>query len=151
MNENTAYADNEMVASFIESNSFYEQNIPDITTPLLHSPEETEIKLNRNNDHNSYYPKFLTLIGLFYILPSLQFVFFQSKEEGIFCYYNYKCFHNLDFIPAFNAIISNALYIIWYNFLIAVKVTDNLKYRCKVFGFEKNALPILLYRNITNI
>ena len=32
MNENTAYADNDMVASFIESNSFYEQNIPDITT-----------------------------------------------------------------------------------------------------------------------
>lgn len=124
MTENIEYADNDMVASFIEeTGSIYG---PDMRTPLLYSPDqEQEIKLNRNNEHNSYYPKFLTLIGLFYILPSLQFVFFQSRDEGIFCYYNYKCYHSLDFIPAFNAIISNILYIIYgVIFLIIVKLTD---------------------------
>ena len=97
-----------------------------IRTPLLYSPDqESDIKTNRNNEHNSYYPKFITLIGLFYILPSLQFVFFQSQEDAIFCYYNYKCYHQLDFIPAFNAIISNILYIIYgIIFLIVVKLTD---------------------------
>tara|TARA_B100001093_G_C26759379_1_gene984959 strand:- start:3 stop:1241 length:1239 start_codon:yes stop_codon:yes gene_type:complete len=108
----------EMIASFIEETE-------SMRTPLLYSPEEHEIKTNRNNEHNSYYPKFLTLIGLFYILPSLQFVFFQSQDNGIFCYYNYKCLHNLDFIPAFNAIISNALYILYgIIFLIVVKIND---------------------------
>ena len=97
-----------------------------IRTPLLYSPDqESDIKTNRNNEHNSYYPKFITLIGLFYILPSLQFVFFQSQEDAIFCYYNYKCYHQLDFIPAFNAIISNILYIIYgIIFLVVVKLTD---------------------------
>jgi hypothetical protein len=103
--------------------SLYNSNI---RTPLLYSPDqESDIKTNRNNEHNSYYPKFITLIGLFYILPSLQFVFFQSQEDAIFCYYNYKCYHQLDFIPAFNAIISNILYIIYgIIFLIVVKLTD---------------------------
>ena len=32
-----------------------------------------------NKNDVSYYYKFLILIGIFYILPSLEFVFFQSK------------------------------------------------------------------------
>jgi hypothetical protein len=84
-----------------------------------------KVKTNRNTERNSYYPKFIILIGIFYILPSLQFVFFQSKEQNVFCYYNYKCFKNLDFIPAFNAIISNIFYIIYgVIFLIIVKLND---------------------------
>ena len=51
-----------------------------------------DVKTNRNTERNSYYPKFIILIGIFYILPSLQFVFFQSKEQNVFCYYNYKCY-----------------------------------------------------------
>lgn len=80
---------------------------------------------NKFIERNSYYPKFLILIGLFYILPSLQFVFFQSRDESIYCYYNYECNHELHFIPSFNSIISNILYIIYgIIFIIVVKLND---------------------------
>jgi len=104
-----------------------------------------EIKTNKNNEYNSYYPKFLTLIGVFYVLPSLQFVFFQSKDTNIFCYYNYKCYHNLDFIPAFNAVISNILYIIYgISFLIIVKINDKYYYLNEYdLGLKKK--PFLYY------
>ena len=67
---------------------------PDLHTRLLEtSPiSPIEYKTGVNNDTISYYPKFLILIGIFYLLPSLQFVFFQSKDTGIFCYYNFKCY-----------------------------------------------------------
>ena len=45
-----------------------------------------------------YYWKFLIIIGCFYILPSLQFVIFQSHDTNAICYYNNKC-KNADFIP----------------------------------------------------
>ena len=55
---------------------------PDYYTPLLESPSDSplEIKVNLNDETNSYYPKFLILIGIFYLLPSLQFVFFSVKR-----------------------------------------------------------------------
>ena len=85
----TLYESDSMIASFVDDPG---KNAT-VHTPLINSPlSEDDIKTDRNNQENSYYPKFLILIGIFYILPSLQFVFFQSKDETIFCYYNYKCF-----------------------------------------------------------
>lgn len=70
-----------------------------------------------------YYWKFILLIGGYYILPSLQFVFFQSKDSNVVCYYNFKCKHDLYFIPAFNNIISNIFYIFFgLLFIIIVKI-----------------------------
>ena len=62
-----------------------------------------------------YYWKFIIIIGSYYILPSLQFVFFQSKDSNVVCYYNNKCKKDLYFIPAFNNI---KLYIIYLGFCI---------------------------------
>ena len=110
--------------------------------PLSNSP--VRIKTNLNAQQNSYYPKFIILIGIFYILPSLQFVFFQSKENNIFCYYNYECYHQLDFIPAFNAIISNIFYIIYgVTFLIIVKLNDKWSDVHKDLNIKKK--PYLYY------
>lgn len=65
-------------------------------------------------DYN-YYWKFLLLIGTFYILPSVQFVIFQYKDYNStqICYYNNKCKKDFYFIPAFNNVISNSLYILF--------------------------------------
>ncbi len=75
----------------------------------------------------SYYYKFLILIGIFYILPSLEFVFFQSQDEKVICYYNNLCKHDLGIIPAFNAIISNIFYII-YGLAFCIIVKKTFKY-----------------------
>jgi len=43
------------------------------------------------------YYKLLVLVGIFYVLPSAQFVFFQYKQQdvtGYECYYNFKCAHS---------------------------------------------------------
>ena len=80
---------------------------------------------NLYNDTSIYYPKFLFLLGLFYVIPSLQFVYFQSQDNNIECYYNFKCLNNLGVIPAFNSIISNILYIIYgFIFIIIVKLNN---------------------------
>ena len=79
-------------------------------------------------DHNKYYPQFLFLIGLFYILPSLQFVFFQSRDTNIECYYNFKCYNKVGFIPAFNSVISNIFYIL-YGLIYIVIVRVYYKYK----------------------
>ena len=74
------------------------------------------------------YPKFLFLIGLFYIIPSLQFVFFQSLDNNVECYYNFKCFQKVGNMKAFNSIISNILYIIYgLVFIITVKLYHKYK------------------------
>jgi hypothetical protein len=116
-------------------------------TPLLGSSSLSplEYKSNINDDTNSYYPKFLILIGIFYLLPSLQFVFFQSKESGIFCYYNFKCYHSTDIIPAFNAVISNIFYVIYgLVFIIIVKLFDKYNYKTEhSLGLKKK--PFLYY------
>ena len=48
---------------------------------------------------SEYYWKFLSIIGYFYILPALQFVFLQVQSKDDLCYYNNKCKHDLLFIP----------------------------------------------------
>jgi len=75
----------------------------------------------------SYYYKFLILIGIFYILPSLEFVFFQSQDDKVICYYNNKCKHDLGIIPAFNAILSNIFYIV-YGLIFCIIVKKTFKY-----------------------
>jgi hypothetical protein len=99
----------------------------------LENTRETYYTFNYNRnlppsiEHNKYYPQFLFLIGLFYILPSLQFVFFQSQETNIECYYNYKCYNTVGIIPAFNAVISNIFYIL-YGLIYIVIVRVYYKY-----------------------
>tara|TARA_B110001469_G_scaffold121244_1_gene130533 strand:+ start:79 stop:1245 length:1167 start_codon:yes stop_codon:yes gene_type:complete len=67
----------------------------------------------KDKSYYEYYWKFLILIGVFYILPSLQFVFFQSHDPNAICYYNNKCKRDFFFIPAFNNVVSNILYIVF--------------------------------------
>ena len=79
--------------------------------PLIMSYHTIHTDQNSIVDNRNY-PQFLLLIGMFYILPSLQFVFFQSQDSNIECYYNYKCYDKVGFIPSFNSIISNILYVV---------------------------------------
>ena len=96
-------------------------------------------------DPNKYYPQFLFLIGIFYILPSLQFVFFQSRDKNIECYYNFKCYNKVGVIPAFNSVISNIFYIL-YGLIYIVIVRVYHKYKVtdeKELGIIKT--PYLYY------
>jgi hypothetical protein len=94
-----------------------------------------DISLDFENKNDvTYYYKFLILIGIFYILPSLEFVFFQSKDENVVCYYNHLCKNDLGFIPSFNSIISNIFYII-YGIIYCVIVK-------KTFSVNKNGLSL---------
>ena len=87
-----------------------------------------------NEKDTEFYWKCLILIGCFYLLPSLQFVFFQSNDSNAICYYNNKCKKDLYFIPAFNNVISNILYVLLgLIFVIIVKLnktknTDGISY-----------------------
>jgi hypothetical protein len=92
-----------------------------------------------------YYWKFLIIIGCYYILPSLQFVFYQSKEiNNSTCYYNNLCKHDLYFIPAFNNLISNIFYIIFgIAFLIIVRL--NSKNKVESLDIPINNNPALYY------
>lgn len=56
--------------------------------------------------------KVLLLIGLYYLLPSVQFISFQAETGAVHCYYNYKCKHDYNGIPAFNNVVSNAAYLV---------------------------------------
>lgn len=60
------------------------------------------------------YYKLLVLVGIFYALPSAQFVFFQYKHNasGLECYYNFKCAHYFLGFEAFNNIFSNIGYVV---------------------------------------
>ena len=93
----------------------------------------------------NYYWKFLIIIGCYYVLPSLQFVFYQSKElNNSTCYYNNKCKRDLYFIPAFNNIISNILYVLFgLIFIIVVRLTS--KNPANNIDFPINNDPSLYY------
>jgi len=56
--------------------------------------------------------KYLIVIGSYYALPSLQFIFFQVHDANVHCYYNNKCKHDYNNIPAFNNVVSNIGYIV---------------------------------------
>ena len=92
-----------------------------------------------------YYWKFLIIIGCYYILPSLQFVFYQSKHlETNTCYYNNKCKHDFYFIPAFNNVISNILYVIFgLIFIVIVRLTH--KKEINSLEYAINNHPSLYY------
>lgn len=76
---------------------------------------------------SEYYWKFLLIIGYFYILPALQFVFLQVQSKDQLCYYNNKCKHDLLFIPAFNNVVSNLLYVIYGIIFIVIVKLNNKK------------------------
>ena len=76
---------------------------------------------------SEYYWKFLLIIGYFYILPALQFVFLQVQSKDDLCYYNNKCKHDLLFIPAFNNVISNLLYVVYGLIFIVIVKLNNKK------------------------
>ena len=88
----------------------------------------TPLLIGRNNPNilnNNYYWKFLIIIGIYYLLPSLQFVIFQTHDTNVTCYYNLKCKKDLGNIPAFNNIISNIFYILFgIIFIIIVKIGE---------------------------
>ncbi len=92
-----------------------------------------------------YYWKFLIILGCYYILPSLQFVFYQSRDlSNSTCYYNNKCKHDFYFIPAFNNVISNLLYVIFgLAFIIMVRLTH--KKESLVIDYPINNHPSLYY------
>ena len=84
---------------------------------------------------------------MFYILPSLEFVFFQSKDSSVDCYYNHLCKNDLAFIQAFNSIISNIFYI-FYGVLFCIIVKKTFDNKNKNNGITFNGLdssPALYY------
>lgn len=84
------------------------------------------------------YLQFLIISGLFYITPSIQFVFFQ-KNNIVNCYYNLKCKYPMYFIPAFNNVISNILYIIYgLIYIIIVKFKKSNINQLNEIGIYKN-------------
>jgi len=80
---------------------------------------------NYTTGENKYYWRILILIGIYYLLPSFQFIFFQAHDSNVQCHYNLKCKHDWLGIPAFNNIISNIFYVIFgIAFLIIVKLNE---------------------------
>lgn len=79
-----------------------------------------------NNKSKTYYWKFLIIIGAYYLMPSLQFLLFQSQNSEL-CYYNHKCLHSYGIIRSFNNFISNIFYIIYgLIFIIQVKLKKEI-------------------------
>ena len=64
------------------------------------------------NSTITYYLQFVLIIGLFYLVPALQFIFFQTKSHVVTCYYNNLCNKKLENLNGFNNVISNVSYII---------------------------------------
>ena len=84
-------------------------------------------QLKQNGKPVRYYPKILLIIGCYYLLPAVQYVFFQAYDNNVECYYNFKCKRDLDGIPAFNNIISNIFYV-FFGLLFIVIVRLSWKY-----------------------
>ena len=71
------------------------------------------ININPTNDYYlNLYWKYIIIIGIYYLTPSLQFILFQSDNFNIDCHYNKKCSHKYQNIHSFNNLISNIFYII---------------------------------------
>jgi len=93
----------------------------------------------------NYYWKFLLIIGSYYVLPSLQFVLYQSQElNNSTCYYNNRCKHDFYFIPAFNNIVSNIFYVI-FGLIFIIIVRLNSKHDIDSVDFPINNNPALYY------
>jgi hypothetical protein len=91
-------------------------------TELLTNP-------NHNNlNYNDYYWKIIIIIGCYYILPALQFVFFQAQDDNVDCFYNNKCKNRLYNVPSFNSVISNIFYVIYgLIFILIVKYNNRIR------------------------
>ena len=79
---------------------------------------------NRNEIENNLhsYLEFLIIIGLFYITPSTQFIFFQANNN-VSCYYNFECKYEYGIIPSLNSFVSNIFYVLLgFIYLITVKL-----------------------------
>ena len=81
-----------------------------------------------NNNSDAYYWKIIIIIGCYYILPALQFVFFQAHDDNVDCFYNNKCKNKLYSIPSFNSVISNIFYVIYgLIFILIVKFNSRIR------------------------
>lgn len=94
---------------------------------------------------SEYYWKFLLIIGYFYILPALQFVFLQVQSKDNLCYYNNKCKHDLFFIPAFNNVISNLFYVVYGLLFIVIVKLNHKKETDGICQTGVNTCPNLYY------
>ena len=103
---------------------------------LVNSNNTIEPLLENNNEKyyekrtNKHYWKILLLIGIYYAIPSIQFIAFQTshKNENIHCYFNYKCMKKFGPFEAFNNVISNIFYIIFgIIFLLFVRFSEKNK------------------------
>ena len=54
-------------------------------------------------------------------------MFLQVQSKDDLCYYNNKCKHDLLFIPAFNNVISNLLYVVYGLIFIVIVKLNNKK------------------------
>lgn len=82
-----------------------------------------DINKDKINNNLKTYLEYLIIIGLFYTIPSTQFIFFQANNN-VTCYYNFKCKYDYGIIPSLNNVISNIFYIIFgIIYLLTVKFT----------------------------
>ena len=94
--------------------------------------EESYLLDNGGKIKENYW-KVLLIIGFYYLLPSLQFVMFQTKEPDVECYYNFECKHDFYDIPAFNNVASNIFYFVYgLIFLIIVKLYGKNKFSTEI-------------------
>jgi len=113
----------------------------ELEQPIIYAPAliyGTVDQIYSEGIYLKYFWKILLLIGGFYLLPSLQFVYFQSNDSEVDCYYNFKCKHDLGVVPAFNNIISNIVYVVaGLTFLLIVFLTRN-RYDDGVHGLHND-------------
>lgn len=118
-------------------NQFNIENNLDIYQEINNDIIETN--LDRNHKFNYFY-KILGIVGIFYTIPSIQFVFLQiyNKIDLEQCYFNHKCHQPFYTIYSFNNVISNLVYIILGTiFLIIVFISS--KY--------STTNPLSIYKN----
>jgi len=81
-------------------------------------------------EHKRHFWKYLSLIGVWYLRPSLTFAYNRediqrNMPHDQLCYFNFKCVHHLGNIYAFNNVLSNIFYVIFgLIFMLIVKYND---------------------------
>ncbi|EGG19509.1 transmembrane protein [Cavenderia fasciculata] len=86
------------------------EQIPANVQELLQQ-SEVRRQLKSQPVYLKYFWKILLIVSAFYILPSIQFVFFQYTDPQVTCYFNFKCAKTYFGLTAFNNVISNLSYI----------------------------------------
>jgi hypothetical protein len=69
-------------------------------------------------EHKRHFWKYLLLIGLWYLRPSITFAYNRENiqrdmPDFQLCYFNFKCAHSLGNIYAFNNVLSNLFYVMF--------------------------------------